>query len=307
MITSLLLLILTSMSCSLLGVFLVLRKVSMLTDAISHTVLLGIVLAFFIIPDLSSPFLVLGASAMGFLTVFLVEILGSKGVSKYDEAIGVVFPILFSAAIILINIFFRNVHLDSDMVLDGEVLFASLVKIDILGFKLTQAIFYQVILLIVILIFIIYQFKKLQISTFDSEFAYLIGVPTTLIFYMLMAFTSLSAVTSFTSVGAILVISFFIGPSSTALLFSKTLKQTLIFSSLIGSINAAIGFYLALSLNVSIAGTVAAVNMLVYLVLLSIKKYTIVNKLNKKDNASKDMVVNENFKSTKRRISNNNI
>lgn len=307
MITSLLLLILTSMSCSLLGVFLVLRKVSMLTDAISHTVLLGIVLAFFIIPDLSSPFLVLGASAMGFLTVFLVEILGSKGVSKYDEAIGVVFPILFSAAIILINIFFRNVHLDSDMVLDGEVLFASLVKIDILGFKLTQAIFYQVILLIVILIFIISQFKKLQISTFDSEFAYLIGVPTTLIFYMLMAFTSLSAVTSFTSVGAILVISFFIGPSSTALLFSKTLKQTLIFSSLIGSINAAIGFYLALSLNVSIAGTVAAVNMLVYLVLLSIKKYTIVNKLNKKVNASKDMVVNENFKSTKRRISNNNI
>ncbi|MFO3665613.1 metal ABC transporter permease [Anaerococcus sp. ENR0831] len=295
------------MSCSLLGVFLVLRKVSMLTDAISHTVLLGIVLAFFIIPDLSSPFLVLGASAMGFLTVFLVEILGSKGVSKYDEAIGVVFPILFSAAIILINIFFRNVHLDSDMVLDGEVLFASLVKIDILGFKLTQAIFYQVILLIVILIFIISQFKKLQISTFDSEFAYLIGVPTTLIFYMLMAFTSLSAVTSFTSVGAILVISFFIGPSSTALLFSKTLKQTLIFSSLIGSINAAIGFYLALSLNVSIAGTVAAVNMLVYLVLLSIKKYTIVNKLNKKVNASKDMVVNENFKSTKRRISNNNI
>lgn len=307
MITSLLLLILTSMSCSLLGVFLVLRKVSMLTDAISHTVLLGIVLAFFIIPDLSSPFLVLGASAMGFLTVFLVEILGSKGVSKYDEAIGVVFPILFSAAIILINIFFRNVHLDSDMVLDGEVLFASLVKIDILGFKLTQAIFYQVILLIVILIFITSQFKKLQISTFDSEFAYLIGVPTTLIFYMLMAFTSLSAVTSFTSVGAILVISFFIGPSSTALLFSKTLKQTLIFSSLIGSINAAIGFYLALSLNVSIAGTVAAVNMLVYLVLLSIKKYTIVNKLNKKVNASKDMVVNENFKSTKRRISNNNI
>ena len=124
---------------------------------------------------------------------------------------------------------------------------------------------------------------------------------------MLMAFTSLSAVTSFTSVGAVLVISFFIGPSSTALLFSKTLKQTLIFSSLIGSINAAIGFYLALSLNVSIAGTVAAVNMLVYLVLLSIKKYTIVNKLNKKVNASKDMVVNENFKSTKRRISNNNI
>ena len=307
MITSLLLLILTSISCSLLGVFLVLRKISMLTDAISHTVLLGIVLAFFIIPDLSSPILILGASAMGFLTVFLVEILGSKGLSKHDEAIGVVFPILFSAAIILINIFFRNVHLDSDMVLDGEVLFASLVKIDILGFKLTQAIFHQVILLVVILTFIISQFKKIQISTFDSEFAYLIGVPTTLIFYMLMAFTSLSAVTSFTSVGAILVISFFIGPSSTALLFSKTLRQTLILSSLIGSINAAIGFYLALSLNVSIAGTVAAVNMLVYLVLLSIKKYTIVNKLNKKVNASKDMVVNENFKSAKRRISNNNI
>jgi len=78
MTSSLIVLILTAISCSLLGVFLILRKISMLTDAISHTVLLGIVLTFFLVPDLSSPLLIVGAAAMGLLTVLLVETIGKK-------------------------------------------------------------------------------------------------------------------------------------------------------------------------------------------------------------------------------------
>ena len=279
MTSSLIVLILTAISCSLLGVFLILRKISMLTDAISHTVLLGIVLTFFLVPDLSSPLLIVGAAAMGLLTVLLVETIGKKGISKYDDAIGMVFPILFSIAIILISKFFRNVHLDTDMVLLGEVL------------------------LFVILVFILSQYRKLKISTFDPEFAYLIGISTTAIFYCLMTLTSLSAVVSFNSVGAILVVSFFIGPSAEALLFTNTLKQTLIFASLIASINSIIGFFLAIKLNVSIAGFVASVNMVAYLVLLLIKKYTRLKKVE----VDKDININGNDKSTKRRISNYNI
>ena len=88
MFETLLILITTALSCSLLGVFLILRKLSMLTDAISHTVLLGIVLGFFITHDLSSPFLIIGASLMGIFTVFMIETIGKKKLSKYDDAIG---------------------------------------------------------------------------------------------------------------------------------------------------------------------------------------------------------------------------
>lgn len=305
MTNSLIVLILTAISCSLLGVFLVLRNLSMLTDAISHTVLLGIVLAFFIVQDLDSPVLIVGASLMGLLTVYLIETIGSKGISKYDDAIGMVFPVLFALAVILISKFFRNVHLDLDVVLMGEVLFSSLVKTTVFGIEISKAVLYGLILLALILVFIISQYKKLKISTFDREFAYLIGIPTTAIFYLLMTLTSVAAVVSFDSVGAILVISFFIAPSATALAFAKSLKTSLLSTALIATINSIVGFALALKLNVSIAGAVATCNMLIYLAMLILKKYTS-NKASNKDD-DKEKARDDQFESTEGRLLNQHI
>lgn len=305
MTNSLIVLILTAISCSLLGVFLVLRNLSMLTDAISHTVLLGIVLAFFIVQDLDSPVLIVGASLMGLLTVYLIETIGSKGISKYDDAIGMVFPVLFALAVILISKFFRNVHLDLDVVLMGEVLFSSLVKTTVFGIEISKAVLYGLILLALILVFIISQYKKLKISTFDREFAYLIGIPTTGIFYLLMTLTSVAAVVSFDSVGAILVISFFIAPSATALAFAKSLKTSLLSTALIATINSIVGFTLALKLNVSIAGAVATCNMLIYLAMLILKKYTS-NKASNKDD-DKEKARDDQFESTEGRLLNHHI
>lgn len=305
MTNSLIVLILTAISCSLLGVFLVLRNLSMLTDAISHTVLLGIVLAFFIVQDLDSPVLIVGASLMGLLTVYLIETIGNKGISKYDDAIGMVFPVLFALAVILISKFFRNVHLDLDVVLMGEVLFSSLVKTTVFGIEISKAVLYGLILLALILVFIISQYKKLKISTFDREFAYLIGIPTTAIFYLLMTLTSVAAVVSFDSVGAILVISFFIAPSATALAFAKSLKTSLLSTALIATINSIVGFALALKLNVSIAGAVATCNMLIYLAMLILKKYTS-NKASNKDD-DKEKARNDQFESTEGRLLNHHI
>ena len=128
MISALIVLILTSISCGLIGIYLVSRKISMLTDAISHTVLLGIVLMFLIVRDLSSPFLLIGAALMGAITVVLVEILGAKNKIGHENAIGVVYPILFSLAVILVSKFLKNVHLDLDIVLIGEVYFRAYKK-----------------------------------------------------------------------------------------------------------------------------------------------------------------------------------
>ena len=111
-------------ACAIPGTFLVLRRMAMMSDAISHTVLLGIVLAFFVVADLSSPILIVGAALVGLLTVVLVEAVSRTGLVREDTAIGLVFPALFSIAVILISGLAGNVHLDSDAVLLGEIAFA---------------------------------------------------------------------------------------------------------------------------------------------------------------------------------------
>ncbi|MBI5668017.1 MAG: metal ABC transporter permease [Chloroflexi bacterium] len=119
---------LVSISTACLGVFLLLRKMSLTSDAISHTVLLGIVVAFFVMvgllgteADLSSPLLVIGAAAAGVLTVILTELVQRSGLVKQDAALGLVFPLLFAIAIIIISRYADDVHLDTDAVLVGEI------------------------------------------------------------------------------------------------------------------------------------------------------------------------------------------
>ena len=126
------------LACVIPGVFLVLRGMSLMSDAISHASLLGIVVVFFLIQELSSPLLVVGASIAGILTVALTEWLISTQRVKKDAAIGLVFPVFFSIGVILITKFAGNVHLDSDCVLFGEIAFAPfermvLFSVDIVG------------------------------------------------------------------------------------------------------------------------------------------------------------------------------
>lgn len=124
--------ILVSMSGSWLGVFLLLRKSALTSDAISHTVLLGIVGAFFVMvalgldPQLSSPFLLIGATIAGVMTVVLTELVQGSNLVKSDAALGLVFPLLFAIAVIMISRFAEDVHLDTDAVLVGEIGVAAL-------------------------------------------------------------------------------------------------------------------------------------------------------------------------------------
>ncbi len=111
-----------------LGVYLLLRGMALTSDAISHTVLLGIVVAFLVMtgmlgmaPDLSSPLLIVGAALAGVLTVVLTELIERSGLVKQDAALGLVFPLLFAVAVILISRYVDNVHLDTDSVLLGEI------------------------------------------------------------------------------------------------------------------------------------------------------------------------------------------
>lgn len=264
--------ILISISCSLLGVFLVLKSMSMLTDAVSHTILLGIVLSFFIVHDLSSPLLVVGATLIGLLTVYLVELLRNTNLIKEDASIAVVLSILFSIAVILVSKYTADIHLDIDTVLLGELAFAPFHKIEILGVKFTKAIISSIIILVLNIIFVFVFFRRLKISIFDKTLASILGLAPILTHYLLMTFVSMTAIISFDAVGATLMISFMIGPAATAFIISKNLKSMICFSILIGSFSSILGFHIAKFLDVSISGCIAVVIGFIFFIVLFFKR-----------------------------------
>lgn len=268
MIESLSVLLLSAVACAIVGSFLTLRRLSMLADAISHTVLLGIVLAYFVANNLNSPLLLIGASLFGVITVALIELLGKSKKVKYDDAIGVVFPLLFSIAVILISRFARNVHLDTDVVLIGEVIYASLDMVNVLGFSIPQSALKMGLMLLVNLFFIILFYKELKISTFDREYAIIIGVPVGFLFYLLMTLTSLTAVSAFDAIGSVLVLSFLIAPAASAFLLTKHLSSMIFLSAGFGMLNSAIGFLIAYQIDSSISGMCAVVSMVNFFLVL---------------------------------------
>ena len=177
--------IIVSVACALPGCFLVLRKMSMMSDSITHTILLGIVLAFFVTNSLSSPLLIVGATLMGLVTVWLTESINKTGLVSEDSAIGLVFPLLFSIAIILISRYAGSVHLDTDSVLLGELAFAPFERMYFLGVDVgAKAIYTSSAILFTNLFFLLIFYKELKLATFDPAFAAVLGFSPAFIHYV---------------------------------------------------------------------------------------------------------------------------
>ena len=139
MIDSLFVLIATAVACSTVGVFVMLRNLAMICDAISHSILLGIVIAYFITKDLQSPYLIVGAGLFGVITSACIELLTKTKTITKDTSVGIVFPMFFSIAVILISIYAKNVHIDTDVVLMGEVIMAQFDRLTIFGIDLPRS------------------------------------------------------------------------------------------------------------------------------------------------------------------------
>ncbi|EIJ78589.1 ABC-3 protein [Bacillus methanolicus PB1] len=257
---------LVGVNCGITGCFLILRKLAMLADAISHTVLLGIVAAFLVSQSMNGFYMLIGAAAVGLLTAFFVQLLHSSGIQE-DASIGVVFTFLFAVGVILITIFADNVHLDVDHALMGEITFVpwDLVKIGFLP-EVPKAFLMLGTVFIINLIFILLFYKELKITTFDPQMAAAIGIPVLLIHYLLMGMVSVTTVASFDSVGAILVVAMLIAPGASAYLLTDKLSVMLVLSAVIGVFSAIIGYYAASWLDVSISGSMATVNGLIFFV-----------------------------------------
>jgi manganese/zinc/iron transport system permease protein len=250
---------LVSTSCALLGCYLILRRMAMVGDAISHAVLPGIVIAFLISGSRDSVTILIGAGLIGIVTTFLIEFLHKKARLQTDASIGVTFTWLFAVGVVLISVFAGKVDLDQDCVLYGEIAYVPLdLMITDNGMVLGPRALYVVgSILLLILIFIVVGYKELFITTFDPAYASAIGVSTVVWHYLLMGAVSVTTVASFEIVGAILVVALLIAPAATAYLFTDNFKSMLVIACVVGVLSSITGYHLAVWVDGSIAGSVA--------------------------------------------------
>lgn len=258
---------LVAISCGLLGCFLILRKMAMIGDAISHAVLPGIVIAFFISGDRDTIPMLIGAGLLGVIATFLIEYFHRKGKLQTDASIGVTFTWLFALGVILISSFGGQVDIDQECVLYGEI---GLIELDnwILadGTIMGPRVFYIMLCItILVLLFIVIGYRGLFITTFDPVYAATVGISTALWHYLLMGFVSLTTVASFEAVGAILVVAMIVVPPATAYLLTDKLLPMLLLTVVFGILTAIGGYYLAVWIDGSIAGAMATVSGVIFM------------------------------------------
>jgi manganese/zinc/iron transport system permease protein len=256
-----------AVACAIPGVFLVLRKMALISDAISHSILPGIVLGFFLTHDLNSPWLILLAALTGVITVVLVEFIQKTGLVKEDTAIGLVFPALFSIGVLMISRNASDVHMDVDAVLLGELAFAPFDRLVIGAADLgPKSLWVMGIILLITLMLLWAFFKELKVSTFDAGLSAALGFSPVVLHYGLMSVSSITVVGAFDAVGAILVVALMIAPAATAYLLTHNLKRMLWLSVGFGIASAIGGYWLAHLLDASIAGSITAVLGLIFLI-----------------------------------------
>jgi manganese/zinc/iron transport system permease protein len=256
----------TAIACAIPGVFLVLRKMALISDAISHSILPGIVIGFFITQDLASPWLILFAAFSGIITVILVEMTQKTGLVKEDTAIGLVFPALFSIGVILISQNANDVHLDVDAVLLGDLAFAPFDRflINNVDYGPRGLWVISTILAFIIALLLLF-YKELKISTFDVGLSSALGFSPILIHYGLMSVASVTTVAAFDAVGAILVVALMITPAAAAYLLTTNLKKMIWLSVFFGVASAIGGYWFAKWLDASISGSITTVLGVIFL------------------------------------------
>ncbi len=270
---------LAAMTCGLLGNFLVLRKLSLMGDAISHSVLPGLVLAFLITATRNPFAMLIGAAAAGIVTVVLVEVVKKLGRVEPGAAMGVIFSVLFALGVLLIEQAARNVDLDADCVLYGQLealSFAWFPAADwsvLLSWEglagengLPRQVWTLAIMLVVAGAFSAVFFKELRIAAFDPALATTQGFHAGFLYILLMLLVAAATVASFEAVGSILVIAMLICPAASARLLTDRLRSQMWVSLLIAAACGVGGYFAATRLPpllghdaVNIAGAVTVV------------------------------------------------
>lgn len=264
-----LLAVVTAVACALPGVFVVLRKDSMLVDAISHAVLPGIVVGYAITHALDSPLLVVGAAAAGLLVVLGSEYLGRTGLLTGDAPQGLIFPALFSVGVIMVSQSFGSVHLDTHAVLVGDLNLAAFAQLEIGRVSLgPQYLYVMGGVLLLNALFIWALLPKLQVATFDPAAAAALGIRVRLLNTGLMFLVAVTVTAAFNAAGAVLVLALVVVPAATAHLFTQRLGPLLFWTAMIAAGGALGGFGVAYVVNAATSAAMAVSYGVLFLVVL---------------------------------------
>jgi manganese/zinc/iron transport system permease protein len=259
---------LVTASCGLCGQFLLLRRMAMMGDAISHSILPGLAGAFLVGAHFagtdapgghgarSSAVMFAGALAAAVLTTLLIEGLRRGSRIRQDAAMGVVFSALFAAGVVMITVFADKVDLDADCVLYGEIGFVAFEDfVSVAGRELApEPVMRMGIVAVLTAAGLMAFYKELLVSSFDPALATSVGIRADVTHYLLMGWLSIVIVSAFESVGAILVVAMLILPGATASLISTRLPRILGLIVAQAALSSVIGAHVALWLDCSTAG-----------------------------------------------------
>lgn len=263
-----------AMSAAMVGTFLVLRKMAMLANSLSHTILLGIVLAYLATRDglldehvghLNMKALLVASLIMGVLTTFLTQFLTRTARLQEDASLGLVFTTLFALGIVAVTLLTRSAHIGLEAVMGNA---------DALRPEDCRFVF---LILALNLVLILFFFKEYQLTTFDPALAQALGFSTAFFSYLLMAQVAMTAIGAFRAVGVLMFLAFITGPVLTARLLTHRLKAMLAISVGLGSLASLLGVALARHLlsahdmALSTGGIVVCVITAIYLSVIFIR------------------------------------
>ena len=281
---------LVTAACGMIGNYLILRRMALVGDAISHSVLPGLAIAFLLMHSLKTVPMFIGALVAGILTTVLIELIHKKSRVKQDSAIGITFSTLFAIGVILISFGqMEAVHLDAECVLYGEI---ALVPLDLVltqlgpgalsvvekipglnsemflnGNLLTippPSVIRMAVVTGITLLLILVFYKELLVTSFDSGLSSSLGINSTVVHYTLMGMLSVIIVSAFEAVGAILVIAMLILPGATASLLVHRLPPMFGITVIHAALSAGGGIHLATWLNCSPAGAMVVAGSVLF-------------------------------------------
>lgn len=265
--------ILTAVTCSLIGVFLILRRMAMLGDAISHSVLLGIVISYLIFNSLALPALLFGAMLAGLVTAWLSTAISQRSIIQPDASLGLVFISMFGLALVLLALFADRVHLDHQHIVFGEMAFLPFERWLLFNQDIGPRAFWIALsIFIVNLSIVLMAFDRLRLWAFAPQFALSIGIAVSFWNYLLVSMVSITAVAAFDLMGSILVVAFLIIPGATAYLVSQNLKTILILAALYAIAAVISGFIVAWWLDTALSAAMAFMSGVLFLITLSTQR-----------------------------------
>ncbi|MEM1944296.1 MAG: zinc ABC transporter substrate-binding protein [Nitrososphaerota archaeon] len=231
----------------IVGSYAILRGWALLGDAVSHSVLPGVAVAYVLGLDLF-----LGALGAGLAAAIGIGVLERKTRIKRDAVLGIVFTAAFALGIALISVI-RSVAVDL-----LHILFGNILAVSIYDLLMTSAAGAVVMAIIIVL------YRELMIYSFDPVLAHSFGLKTTILHYVLMVLMTIAIVVSLRSVGVVLVVAMLITPAATAYLISKRLNEMMARAAVIGAVSAITGLYLSYYLNIASGASMVLVAVTIF-------------------------------------------